>query len=135
MDLTRTSHPTRTVGSENKSNTATGIFDVFALLEQRVPIQRRLLHAGESIYRAGEPFASLHLIHSGCFKLLNTTADGRERVVALQFKGDWLGFDGIAASRYTCEPIAMDTSEVWSIRYDALLRAGADCQGLKPMGK
>jgi CRP/FNR family transcriptional regulator len=44
-------------------------------------------------------------------------------VVGLQFKGDWLGFDGIADGRYACDAIAMDTGEVWTVRYDALLKA------------
>ncbi|MEF7612774.1 helix-turn-helix domain-containing protein [Aquincola sp. MAHUQ-54] len=126
MDLRHATPPARSTGA----CTETGLFDVFALLEQRVPLQRRLLHAGDAPCRAGEPFSSLHLVHSGCFKVVNITADGREQVVALQFKGDWLGFDGIAAGRHACEAIAMDTSEVWSIRYDTLLQAGVDCPAL-----
>ena len=32
-------------------------------------------------------------------------------------------FDGIAGGRYTCDAVAMDTGEVWALRYDTLLAA------------
>ena len=96
-----------------------------ALLEDRVPITRRLVRCGDTVYQAGERMESLHVIHSGFFKTVNLSADGREQVVGLHFKGDWLGFDGIAEGQFACDAIAMDTGEVWTIRYDALLAACA----------
>jgi CRP/FNR family transcriptional regulator len=95
------------------------------LLRDEVAIQRRVLHTGDKIYQAGQAFGALHVLHSGCFKTVNVAADGREQVVGLHFKGDWLGFDGIARGRYGCDAVAMDTGEVWSISYDALLQAAA----------
>ena len=102
------------------------IADSLKLVHDKLPVTRRLLHAGESVYEAGERFECLHVVNSGFFKLVNLSADGREQVVGLQFKGDWLGFDGIANNRYGCDAIAMDTGEVWSVRYDALLHACAE---------
>jgi CRP/FNR family transcriptional regulator len=55
--------------------------------------------------------------------VVGLSADGREQVVGLKFRGDWLGFDGIANGQYGCDAVAMDTGEVWVIRYDALLSA------------
>ncbi len=101
------------------------IADALKLLEQNLPIQRRVLRAGDAVYQAGERFGSLHIIHSGFFKVVNLSQDGREQVVALHFKGDWLGFDGIANGQYGCDAIAMDTGEVWTLRYDTLLLACA----------
>jgi len=83
--------------------------------------QRRLVHAGDVIYQAGERFDCLYILNSGFFKIVSLSADGREQVVGLKFRGDWLGFDGIANGRYGCDAVAMDTGEVWSVRYDALL--------------
>ncbi len=102
------------------------IADSLKLIHDKLPVTRRLLHAGESVYEAGERFDCLHVVNSGFFKLVNLSADGREQVVGLQFKGDWLGFDGIADGRYGCDAVAMDTGEVWTIRYDALLSACAE---------
>ncbi|HEX6362575.1 MAG TPA: Crp/Fnr family transcriptional regulator, partial [Albitalea sp.] len=94
-----------------------------ALLEQALHPQRRVLRQGESVFRIGDPFTCLHIIHSGFFKLLHFAAGGRQQVIGLHFKGDWLGFDGIARGDHGCEAIAMDTGEVWSVRYDDLLHA------------
>ena len=62
----------------------------------RLAPQRRVVHAGDVIYQAGERFANLYVLNSGFFKIVNLSADGREQVVGLKFRGDWLGFDGIA---------------------------------------
>jgi CRP/FNR family transcriptional regulator len=95
------------------------------LLRSHLEPQRRLLHAGDRIYQAGERFQMLHILHAGFVKIVNLSVDGREQVAGLKFRGDWLGFDGIAEGQYTCDAVAMDTTEVWSFRYDALVAACA----------
>jgi CRP/FNR family transcriptional regulator, anaerobic regulatory protein len=95
------------------------------LLQDKVPFTRRLLHAGDAVHLGGDTFTHLHVINAGQFKTVNFTADGRGQVVGLHFKGAWLGFDGIATGRYSCDAVALDTGEVWSMRYDSLLQAGA----------
>ena len=109
--------------ARHASETCERIAASLALVRDSVPITRRMVQAGCSVYGPGEPFHSLHLVHAGAFKLVNGAADGREQVVGLQFKGDWLGFDGIATGHYSGAAIAMDTSELWTIRYDDFLRA------------
>jgi CRP/FNR family transcriptional regulator len=101
------------------------IADSLALIADSVPVQRRLLRAGDAVYQAGERFTHLHVINSGFFKLVTLSPDGREQIVSLKFRGDWLGFDGIADQVHDCDAIAMDTGEVWAIPYAALLHAGA----------
>lgn len=86
---------------------------------------RRIVRAGESICQAGTRFGSLFVLNSGVAKVVSLAADGRQQVVGLKFRGDWLGFDGIANGVYACDAIALDTGEVWIIRYDALLAACA----------
>jgi CRP/FNR family transcriptional regulator len=99
------------------------IAETLKLVADALAPQRRVVHAGDSIYQAGERFDHLYILNSGFAKLTNLSADGREQVVALKFRGDWLGFDGIAAGQYTCDAVAMDTGDVWLVRYDALLAA------------
>jgi CRP/FNR family transcriptional regulator, anaerobic regulatory protein len=125
-----TNHPNPGANNMNTATSAsanTGYTwrEDLALLERSVPFTRHLLHAGESVYLGGDGFSSLHVINAGAFKTVNYTADGRGQVVGLHFKGAWLGFDGIASGRQTCDAVALDTGEVWSLRYDALLQAGA----------
>lgn len=93
------------------------------LLNEALAPPRRVVHAGDVIYQAGERFDNLYVLNSGFNKIVNLSPDGREQVVGLKFRGDWLGFDGIANGHYACDAIAMDTGEVWTIRYDALLVA------------
>ena len=99
--------------------------DNLALVQRLLPFTRRVVHAGEAIYEGGTPFACLHLINSGQFKTVSSSADGRGQVVGLHFGGDWLGFDGIAEGRYGCDAIALDTGEVWTVRYADLLAASS----------
>jgi CRP/FNR family transcriptional regulator len=99
------------------------IADTLKLLHDALAPQRRVVHAGDVIYQAGERFGNLYILNSGFFKIVTLSPDGREQVVGLKFRGDWLGFDGIAHQQYACDAIAMDTGEVWVIRYDALLAA------------
>ena len=106
------------------------IADALKLVGERLQPQRRIVHAGDTIYQGGERFACLYLLNSGFVKMINLSPDGREQVVGLKFRGDWLGFDGIAEGQYSCDAVAMDTGEVWMIRYDALLAACAGTPAL-----
>ena len=99
------------------------IADMLQLLQDSLPIQRRLVRAGDTVYQVGQQFGCLYIVNSGFFKLVNLSGVGREQVVGLHFKGDWMGLDGIATQQYGCDAVAMDTGEVWAIRYDALLQA------------
>jgi len=110
--------------------TAERIADTLKLVEDLLQPQRRIVHAGESIYDAGDGFQSLYLLNSGFARIVTTSPDGREQVVGFKFRGDWLGFDGIAKGRYACAAVATDVSEVWSVRYDALLAASVACPAL-----
>ncbi len=99
------------------------IADMLQLLQDSVPIQRRVVRAGDTVYQVGQQFGCLYIVNSGFFKMVNLSGEGREQVVGLHFKGDWLGLDGIATARYGCDAVAMDTGEIWAVRYDALLQA------------
>ncbi len=99
------------------------IADMLQLLQDSVPIQRRVVRAGDTVYQVGQQFGCLYIVNSGIYKMVNLSGEGREQVVGIHFKGDWLGLDGIATARYGCDAVAMDTGEIWAVRYDALLRA------------
>ncbi|MEJ8849162.1 Crp/Fnr family transcriptional regulator [Variovorax rhizosphaerae] len=101
----------------------TRIADMLRLLQDSLPVQRRVVRAGDVVYRLGQSFGCLHVVSSGFFKMVNLSDEGREQVVSLHFKGDWMGLDGIASGQYGCDAIALDTGEVWAIRYDTLIEA------------
>src|SRR6478735_5559058 len=87
------------------------VADSLKLLQERLAPRRRVVHAGDIVYGAGERFAHLYILNAGFFKMINVSADGREQVVSLKFRGDWLGFDGISGGTYSCDAIALDTGE------------------------
>jgi CRP/FNR family transcriptional regulator, anaerobic regulatory protein len=102
------------------------IASTLKLLDDCLTPQRRVVHAGDPIYQAGERFGNLHILHSGFVKIVSSSSDGREQVVGLKFRGDWLGFDGIAGGHYSCDAVAMDTGEVWTFKYADFLSACLD---------
>ena len=97
------------------------ISETLDLLSDKLTLRKKTVRAGDVLYQAGEEFGNLYVLNSGFFKIVNFADDGREQVVALKFRGDWLGFDGIAHGHHACDAVAMDTGEVWVLRYDALL--------------
>jgi len=109
----------------DSQNLGARIARTLQLVQEQLAPQRRVVHAGETIYEAGQGFGCLYVMNAGFVKLVNQSPDGREQVVGLKFRGDWLGFDGIATGRYASDAIAMDTGEVWLIRYEALVAAFA----------
>lgn len=97
--------------------------ETLRLLGEQLKPQRRVVRTGDVVYQAGERFGNLYILNSGLFKIVNLSADGREQVAGLKFRGDWLGFDGIAGGRYACDAVAMDTGEIWVVSYESLLAA------------
>ncbi|CAH0351745.1 Crp/Fnr family transcriptional regulator [Aquabacterium sp. CECT 9606] len=100
------------------------------LIARYIPCRRRIIHPDELVYLAGQPFSDLNIVHSGLIKLVNLSADGRQQVVDLRFKGDWLGFDGIAQQRHSCEAVALDVTDIWSFSYASLLASSQTHPGV-----
>lgn len=99
------------------------IADMLRLIENKVAVTRRVVRSGETVYQVGQAFGCFYIINSGFFKSVSLSAEGREQVIGLHFKGDWLGLDGISAGHYGTDAVAIDTGEVWAVRYDALVQA------------
>jgi len=106
------------------------IADTLKLLSERLAPRRRVVRAGEVLYAAGERFRTLYVLNAGLVKIVSTASDGREQVVGIKFRGDWLGFDGIAEGLYACEAVAVDTGEVWGLVYNEVLAACAESPAL-----
>lgn len=102
------------------------IAERLSLIAEHLPCRRQIVHPGHTIHSIGQSFSNLHIVHSGLVKLLHLSQDGRQQVVALRFKGDWLGFDGMASQKHSCEAVALDISEIWTVSYTAVLAASQD---------
>lgn len=91
------------------------------LILAHLPFSRRTVHAGTRVQAAGDPFHCLQILNVGTIKTVNLAASGRAQIVGLHFKGDWIGFDGIALGTYACDAYAMEACEVWSLSYAGIL--------------
>jgi CRP/FNR family transcriptional regulator, anaerobic regulatory protein len=92
-------------------------------LREHVPVFRRKVHAGQSVYRAGQPFHALYLVHVGCFKTTELADDGREQVTGFRMRGDLIGVESIGLAAYTCDAVALEDGEIWELPYPPVLSA------------
>jgi CRP/FNR family transcriptional regulator, anaerobic regulatory protein len=81
---------------------------------------RRTVARGESLFRAGDPFAALYAVRTGFFKTCVTTEDGRDQVTGFQMAGELIGLDGIATERHSCDAVALEDSTVCVIPFAEL---------------
>jgi CRP/FNR family transcriptional regulator len=94
-------------------------------LRAHVPVVQRKLEAGQYLYRAGQPFHALYLVHAGFLKTSVISEDGREQVTGFRMRGDLMGVESIGMAVHTCDAIALDTSGVWELPYPEILNACA----------
>jgi len=92
-------------------------------LREHVPVFRRKIRAGQTVYRAGQPFHALYLVHVGCFKATELSDDGREQVTGFRMRGDLIGVESIGLATYACDAIALEDGEVWELPYPPVLNA------------
>lgn len=81
-------------------------------LREFVPVMRRKLVAGQYLFRAGQPFRALFLVHVGCLKTCELADDGREQVTGFRMRGGLLGVESIGLVAYACDAVALESGEV-----------------------
>ena len=94
-------------------------------LRQHVTVVQRKLSAGQHLYRAGQPFQAVYLVHSGFLKTSQIAEDGREQVTGFRMRGDLVGVESIGMPAHSSDAVALDTSVVWELSYPAVLNACA----------
>lgn len=86
-----------------------------------VVVSRRLVHRGQTLYRAGDPFESIYPIRAGFFKTTVMSRNGDEHVTGLRMAGEILGLDGVSDSHYAADAVALDHGEVCVVPYANLV--------------
>jgi CRP/FNR family transcriptional regulator len=94
-----------------------------AQLQRHMLVGCRRLHAGQYLYRHGQRFQALYLVHAGCLKTCELSADGREQVSGFRMRGDLLGADSIGLATHASDAIALDDSNLWELPCPAVLEA------------
>ncbi len=86
-------------------------------LREHLPATRRRLRAEQHLYRAGQPFDALFVVHFGCLKVSDLSGDGREQVTGFRMRGDLVGAESIGLPGYACDVVALEDCEVWALPY------------------
>jgi CRP/FNR family transcriptional regulator len=100
-------------------------------LRQHVTVLQRKLGAGQHLYRAGQPFQAVYLVHSGFLKTSQIAEDGREQVTGFRMRGDLVGVESIGMPVHSSDAVALDTTVVWELSYPAVLNACAQMPELQ----
>ena len=95
----------------------------FDVLRQHMTVVRRKLTPGQYLYRAGQPFQALYLVHAGFLKSRILSADGRDQITGFHLRGELLAVDAIGTATHGCDVVALDYSEVWELLYPPVLHA------------
>jgi len=92
--------------------------------QQHDPLQvfsRHRLLAGETLFRKGDAFESLHAVRSGSLKSSLTLADGRTQVSGFHLPGDLVGLDGVADDCHQTTVTALEDTQTCALDYRQLL--------------
>ena len=81
-------------------------------LRQHVPVLRHRLEAGDYLYRSGQPFRAIYLIHAGSVKTCEVSEDGREQITGFRMRGELVGVESIGLATHVSDVIALETSEI-----------------------
>ena len=92
-----------------------GLHQIDALVTDRVHLKK-----GDTLYRAGDPFAALHAIRVGSCKTTVLGEEGREQVAGYHMIGDIVGMDGIGTERHGGQAVALEDTEVCVLPFDRL---------------
>jgi CRP/FNR family transcriptional regulator len=126
-------YPNTSAASLRRSTVSLNAKDCINLeeLSAHVPVLRRKLVTGQYLYRAGQPFNALFLVHAGFLKSCLIAEDGREQITGFRMRGELLGVESIGLKVYACDVIALDSCEVWELPYPEVLTACAQVPELQ----
>ncbi|HET7610419.1 MAG TPA: cyclic nucleotide-binding domain-containing protein [Rhodanobacteraceae bacterium] len=92
-------------------------------LQRHMVVTRRIVRAGQYLYRNGQPFHALYLVHAGFLKTCELSEDGREQVTGFRMRGDMMGVESIGLAVHTCDAVALEDSQIWELPYPPVLNA------------
>lgn len=80
------------------------LMDLHVLVEHVGPF-----HAGEHLFREGEPFEAIAAVRAGTVKTYVLDRDGHEHVLGFHLPGEVIGLDAIDGQHFPCSAVALDT--------------------------
>ena len=83
-------------------------------------VHHRHVARGDCLFRAGDAFSAIYILHAGFFKTEVLLPDGRSQVTGFQMAAEMLGLDGIGTDHHTCNAVALEDSDICVIPFDRM---------------
>jgi len=87
---------------------------------EQIVHRSRPIQPGEHLFRAGDEFRSVASVRTGCFKSYVIDHDGQEQVLGFHLPGEVIGLDAIHTQKHTANVVALDTSAVCGLTFEAI---------------
>lgn len=87
---------------------------------EQIVHRSRPIQAGEHIFRSGDEFKSVASVRTGCFKSYAIDHEGQEQVLGFHLPGEIIGLDAIHQGRHMANVVALDTSAICSLPFNAM---------------
>lgn len=84
--------------------------------------RRRALDRGGLLYRAGDVFSTVYVVHTGALKGYESKGDAPERTTAFFLPGELVGLDGFHTGAYTCDTAALVDATVCELDLERIER-------------
>ena len=102
------------------------LLDLHVLVEHVGPI-----HAGDHIFREGDPFEAIAAVRTGTVKTYVVDRDGREHVLGFHLPGEVIGLNAIDGEHYPCNAVALDTVMLCRFSFPKIAVLAARLPGLQ----
>ena len=102
------------------------LMDLHVLVEHVGPY-----HAGDVLFREGDPFEAIAAVRAGTVKTSVTDRDGNEHVQGFHFPGEVIGLNAIDGFRYPCDAVALDTVMLCRFSFPKISVLAARVPGLQ----
>ena len=102
------------------------LMDLHMLVEHVGP-----LHAGEHVFREGDPFEAIAAVRAGTVKTYVIDRDGHEHVLGFHLPGEVIGLNAIDGDRYPCNAVALDTAMLCRFSFPKISVLAARLPGLQ----
>lgn len=102
------------------------LLDLHVLVEHVGPF-----HAGEHIFREGDPFEAIAAVRAGTVKTYVIDQDGREHVLGFHLPGEVIGLNAIDGDHYPCNAVALDTVMLCRFSFPKIAVLAARLPGLQ----
>src|SRR3970282_670093 len=101
------------------------LMDLHVLVEHVGPI-----HAGDHIFREGDPFGAIAAGRPGTVKTYVVDRDGREHVLGFHLPGEVIGLNALDGAHYPCNAVALDTVMLCRFSFPRIAVLAARLPGL-----